>query len=139
VPGPLAHSTVLDLVRVRAGPSCTQLFAERGAAAIEDEKPGTGDDGKFAKFRAAADVPPSARNPRCAKNAGRARHRATSVPMAAEEVARRARRDLLRTPEGAGVPCGSVDRLDAVFADPQAAARARRRARATVTARGDAQ
>ncbi len=136
MPGPLAHSTVLDLVRVRAGPSCTQLFAERGAAAIEDEKPGTGDDGQFAKFRAAADVPPSARNPRCAKNAGRARHRATSVPMAAEEVARR---DLLRTLEGAGVPGGPVDRLDAEIADPQAAARARRRARATVTARGDVQ
>ncbi len=139
MPGPLARSTVLDRVRVRAGPWCTQLVAELGAAAIDVEKPGTGDDGQFAKFRVAADVPAWARDPRRAKNAGRVRDRATLVPMAAEEVARRARRDLLRTPEGAGVPCGPVDRLDAVFADPQATARARRRARATVTARGDAQ
>ena len=139
MPGPLAHPTVLDLVRVHAGPWCPQLFADLDAAVIKVEKSGTGDDGRFATFCAAADVPTWAQDPRCAKNADRVRHRATQVPMVAEEVARRAQRDWLRTLEGAGVPCGPVDRLDAVSADPQVAARARRRARATVTARGDAQ
>ena len=82
-----------------------------------------GNDGQFAKFCALAGRDEWARDERFARNENRVRHRATLVPMVAEAIAKRTQHEWLAALEGAGVPCGPINRLDQVFADPQLLAR----------------
>ncbi|HEX8009543.1 MAG TPA: CaiB/BaiF CoA-transferase family protein [Casimicrobiaceae bacterium] len=82
-----------------------------------------GNDGQFARFCEVAGKPEWAVDPRFAANAGRVQQREVLVPMIAEVVRKRTQRDWLAALEAAGVPCGPINRLDQVFADPQVRSR----------------
>jgi formyl-CoA transferase len=82
-----------------------------------------GNDSQFAKFCEAAGRSGWATDARFAKNADRVRNREILVPEIAESMKMRTRRDWLDTLEPLGVPCGPINRLDQVFADPQLVAR----------------
>ncbi len=43
--GALAHLRVIDLTRLRSGPTCVRQFADWGADVIKVEQPTEGDDG----------------------------------------------------------------------------------------------
>jgi crotonobetainyl-CoA:carnitine CoA-transferase CaiB-like acyl-CoA transferase len=78
-----------------------------------------GNDGQFAKFCAVAGLTGLCTDARFAKNADRVRHRDTLVPLLAEVMRGRTKADWLAMLEGAKVPCGPINSLDEVFADPQ--------------------
>jgi len=82
-----------------------------------------GNDAQFARFCDVASKPEWAVDPRFATNAGRVQQRETLVPMIAEVVLGCTQRDWLAALEAVGVPCGPINRLDQVFADPQVQAR----------------
>lgn len=78
-----------------------------------------GNDGQFEKFCTVAGCPELAADPRFAKNAARVRHRELLVPLLAAVMKTRARADWLAALEASKVPCGPINGLDEVFADPQ--------------------
>lgn len=82
-----------------------------------------GNDGQFAKYCEVAGRPDLAQDPRFARNADRVRHRAVLVPLLADVMRQRARADWLSALEAAKVPCGPINDLAEVFADPQVQAR----------------
>jgi len=85
-----------------------------------------GNDSQFAKFCEVAGRPEWAADPRFAKNVDRVKNRAILVPMVGAAVRVRSQRAWLDALESVGVPCGPINTLDQVFADPQVAARGMR-------------
>ena len=82
-----------------------------------------GNDGQFAKFCAVAGKPEWVADIRFAKNVDRVRNRGILVPLVEAVMRTRAQRAWLDALEPLGVPCGPINRLDQVFADPQLVAR----------------
>ena len=82
-----------------------------------------GNDNQFAKFCDVAGQPELARDARFARNADRVRHRAVLVPLLAAFMKTRERAEWLGALEAAKVPCGPINDLADVFADPQVLAR----------------
>ena len=82
-----------------------------------------GNDGQFAKFCAVAQRPDIAADPRYAKNADRVRHRAELVPLLEAILKNRTKAEWLPALEAAKVPCGAINNLAEVFADPHVQAR----------------
>ncbi|MBX3660278.1 MAG: CoA transferase [Ramlibacter sp.] len=78
-----------------------------------------GNDGQFAKFCAVAGRPDLATDPRYAKNQDRVRNRAVLVPLLESLMATRGKAEWLAALEAAKVPCGAINNLAEVFADPQ--------------------
>jgi crotonobetainyl-CoA:carnitine CoA-transferase CaiB-like acyl-CoA transferase len=82
-----------------------------------------GNDGQFAKFCEIGGVPQFAADPRFARNADRVRNRTVLVPLLAEILRTRTKADWLAALEAAKVPCGAINNLEEVFADPHVLAR----------------
>jgi crotonobetainyl-CoA:carnitine CoA-transferase CaiB-like acyl-CoA transferase len=82
-----------------------------------------GNDTQFQRFCAVAGVPELADDPRFATNQARVTHRAELIPMIAEILGQRPSADWIEALEQARVPCGPINAVGEVFAEPQAEAR----------------
>jgi crotonobetainyl-CoA:carnitine CoA-transferase CaiB-like acyl-CoA transferase len=82
-----------------------------------------GNDAQFARLCEAGGRPELASDPLYATNEARVRNRARLVPLLAAMIGERTMDDWIATLERAGVPCGPINTIDRVFADPQARAR----------------
>jgi crotonobetainyl-CoA:carnitine CoA-transferase CaiB-like acyl-CoA transferase len=82
-----------------------------------------GNDSQFASFCRAAGHPAWAEDPRFATNAARVEHRRTLIPMLRQLTVQRSTHDWIVLLEQANVPCGPINDLERVFADPQVRAR----------------
>jgi crotonobetainyl-CoA:carnitine CoA-transferase CaiB-like acyl-CoA transferase len=85
-----------------------------------------GNDGQFARFCAVAGHPEWSADPRFATNPQRVAHRAVLVPLLRQATVMRTTAQWVADLEREAVPCGPVNRLDEVFADPQVVARSLR-------------
>jgi len=82
-----------------------------------------GNDGQFAKFCAVAGHPELAADPLYAKNSGRVSNRAELVPLLEAILKTRTKAEWLPALEAAKVPCGAINNLAEVVADPHVQAR----------------
>jgi crotonobetainyl-CoA:carnitine CoA-transferase CaiB-like acyl-CoA transferase len=83
----------------------------------------TGNDGQYARFCEAAGHPEWASDPRFARNTGRLQHRDVLIPLLRSATVQRTTADWIALLEKAGVPCGPINSIADVFADPQVRAR----------------
>ncbi|TWI51593.1 formyl-CoA transferase [Pseudoduganella flava] len=83
----------------------------------------TGNDGQYQKFVEAGGRPELAGDPRFATNPLRVQNRDVLVPLLAAMVLERTRDEWIALLEGVGVPCGPINDLHDVFANPQVQAR----------------
>jgi formyl-CoA transferase len=78
-----------------------------------------GNDGQFARFCEIVGAPEWVADERFATNPQRVRHRDLLVGLIGERLRTRPAREWLALLEPAGVPCGPINDLGQVFADPQ--------------------
>ena len=82
-----------------------------------------GNDAQYVKFCKVANIPELGVNPLFARNRDRVHHRAQLVPILEAVMKLRTKADWLAALEAAKVPCGAINNLAEVFADPQIEAR----------------
>ena len=132
----LLDSQVAMLANLGAGYLTTGIAPQRAGNAHQNIVPyqvfevsdghvilAVGNDGQYARFCRVAGRPDLATDPRFVRNADRVRNRSILVPLLAAEMKRRPRQDWLSALEQAKVPCGPINDLSEVFADPHVQAR----------------
>ncbi len=82
-----------------------------------------GNDTQFARLCAELGLPEVAQDPRFAHNQSRVEHRDALIERLCAVTAARTTAEWVQRLEHAGVPCGPINTLDQVFADPQVRAR----------------
>lgn len=86
-----------------------------------------GNDGQFQRFCAVAGLEGLADDERYRTNSARIINRNTLIPKIAEAIRQRTTADWVSLLESQAVPCGPINTIDQVFADPQVQARGMRR------------
>jgi crotonobetainyl-CoA:carnitine CoA-transferase CaiB-like acyl-CoA transferase len=86
-----------------------------------------GNDGQFGKLAAELGHPEWATDERFKSPGARVVNRDALIPLIAAETAKRSMDDLILAMEKRGVPCGPINTVDKVFADPHVQARQLRR------------
>jgi crotonobetainyl-CoA:carnitine CoA-transferase CaiB-like acyl-CoA transferase len=82
-----------------------------------------GNDRQFREFTRIAGVPELADDPRFSTNRGRVENRDILIPLLREPMTRRSSAEWVEVLEAVAVPCGPINAIDQVFADPQVKAR----------------
>ena len=82
-----------------------------------------GNDGQFRKFCEVAGLPALADDPRFSTNKARVAHRAVLIPLLRQATVFKTTAQWIESLEKAGVPCGPINDVQQVFADPQVLAR----------------
>lgn len=82
-----------------------------------------GNDSQFRAFAAAVGQPQWGNDPRFASNAARVAHRSELIPLIRQQTVFRTTAEWVSLLGQAGVPCGPINDLQQVFADPQVRAR----------------
>jgi crotonobetainyl-CoA:carnitine CoA-transferase CaiB-like acyl-CoA transferase len=82
-----------------------------------------GNDRQFREFTRIAGVPELADDPRFSTNRGRVENRDMLIPLLKEPMKRRSSAQWMQVLEQVAVPCGPINAIDQVFADPQVKAR----------------
>lgn len=82
-----------------------------------------GNDRQFREYLKIAGVPEIADDPRFLTNRDRVGHREALIALLIEPMKRRKTAEWITALEAAAVPCGPINTLDQVFADPQVQAR----------------
>jgi crotonobetainyl-CoA:carnitine CoA-transferase CaiB-like acyl-CoA transferase len=78
-----------------------------------------GNDAQFARFCTLAGKPEWATDARFATNAARVAHRTALIPLLRQTTVMKTTTEWIAALENAAVPCGPINDLAAVFADPQ--------------------
>ena len=117
-----AHQNIVPYQVFEVKPS-PEALATQGAAARDHLILAVGNDGQYAKFCDVAGHPELAADARFAKNTDRVKNRQVLVPLLEKIMLTRTKADWLSALESAKVPCGAINNLSEVFADPQVAAR----------------
>jgi formyl-CoA transferase len=79
----------------------------------------TGNDGQFQRLCEAAGIPETGTDPRYTSNALRIKNRDACTATLAVELKKKTTAEWVALLETVGVPCGPINRLDEVYADPQ--------------------
>jgi formyl-CoA transferase len=82
-----------------------------------------GNDGQYAKFVEIGGCPELINDERFATNPQRVRNRDLLVPLLTEMVKKKSKQEWINALEAAGVPCGPINDLEEVYANPQVVAR----------------
>jgi crotonobetainyl-CoA:carnitine CoA-transferase CaiB-like acyl-CoA transferase len=82
-----------------------------------------GNERQFREYSRIAGVPQIAEDPRFRTNRDRVENREALIALLSEPMARRRTAEWIEALEAAAVPCGPINTIDQVFADPQVKAR----------------
>jgi crotonobetainyl-CoA:carnitine CoA-transferase CaiB-like acyl-CoA transferase len=108
------------VVPFRMGNSHPSLFPYEPLPCADGELIITaGNDGQFRRLCEVLGVPELSEDPRFGRNEDRTANRDALRPLLVERLMTRSKMDWFRDIIGAGVPCGPINTIDQVFADPQ--------------------